>query len=150
MTIPTFSKGVNLITYRQFKHFNSANFYADILAQPWDEIKQLYDPNDMWRRWKEFFLNVCEKHAPTKTKRTRDSKSPWITAILKKRMNFRDRLKRKAIKTKDPVIWDQFRIVKNQVNGEINSAKKAYYENAFNNCCGDQRKTWKTINELTS
>ena len=65
-------------------------------------------------------------------------------------MNFRDRLKRKAIKTKDPVIWDQFRIVKNQVNGEINSAKKAYYENAFNNCCGDQRKTWKTINELTS
>ena len=73
-------------------------------------IKQLYDPNDMWRRWKELFLNVCEKHAPTKTKRTRDSKSPWITAILKKRMNFRDRLKRKAIKTKDPVIWDQFRI----------------------------------------
>ena len=41
-------------------------------------------------------------------------------------------------------------MVKNQVNWEINSAKKAYYENAFNNCYGDQRKTWKTINELTS
>ena len=39
-------------------------------------------------------------------------------------MNFRDRLKRKAINTKDPFIWDQFRIVKNQVNWEINSAKK--------------------------
>ena len=50
ISIPTLSKGVNLITYRQFKHFNSANFYADILAQPWDDIKQLYDPNDMWRR----------------------------------------------------------------------------------------------------
>jgi len=36
------------------------------------------------------------------------------------------------------------------VNCEINySAKKAYYEKAFSNCCGDQRKTWKTINELT-
>ena len=73
-----------------------------------------------------------------------------ITAILKKRMNFRDRLQRKAIKTKDPFIWDQFRIVKNQVNWEINSAKKAYYENAFNTCCRDQRRTWKTINELAS
>lgn len=41
-------------------------------------------------------------------------------------------------------------MVKNQVNWEINSAKKAYYENAFNNCYGDQRKTWKTINDLTS
>ena len=50
---------------------------------------------------------------------------------------------------KDPFIWNQFRMVKNQVNWEINSAKKAYYENAFNNCCEDQRKTWKAINELT-
>ena len=41
-------------------------------------------------------------------------------------------------------------MVKNQVYWEINSAKKAYYENAFNNCYGDQRKTWKTINDLTS
>ena len=41
-------------------------------------------------------------------------------------------------------------MVKNQVNCEINSAKKAYYENAFNDCCGDQRKSWKTINGLTS
>ena len=149
ISIPTLSKGVNLITYRKLKHFNSANFYADILGQPWDDIKQLYDPDDMWKRWKELFLNVCEKHAPMKTKRTRDSKSPWITAILKKRMNFRDRLKRKAIKTKDQFNWNQFRIVK-LVNWEINSAKKAHDENAFNNCYGDQRKTWKTINELTS
>ena len=132
---------VKLITYRQFKHFNSANFYADILEQPWDDIKQLYYPNEMWKRWKELLLNVCEKHALMKTKRTRNSKSPWITSILKKRMNFRDCVKRKAIKTKDPVIWNQFRMVKNQVNWEINSAKKAYYENAFNNCFGDQRKT---------
>lgn len=65
-------------------------------------------------------------------------------------MKFRDRLKRKATKTKDPFIWNQFRTVKNKVNREINSAKKAYYENAFNNCCWDQRKTWKTINELNS
>ena len=108
ISIPTFSKEVNLITYRQFKHLNSANFYADILAQPWDDIKQLYDPNDMWKRWKELFLNVCEKHAQMKTKRTRDSKSPWITTILKKRMNFRDRLKRKAIKTKDPLTGTNF------------------------------------------
>jgi len=64
-------------------------------------------------------------------------------------MNFRDRLKNKAIKTKDAFIWNQFRKVKNQVNQEIKSAKKAYYTSAFNNA-GDQHKTWKTINELTS
>ena len=68
-------------------------------------------------------------------------------------MNFRDRLKRKVIKTRDPSIWNQFRKTKNQVNREIKSAKKAYllyYKSAFNSCAKDQRKTWKTVNELTS
>ena len=85
ISIPSFSKGVNLITYKQFKHFNCVNFYADILEQPWDVIKQWYDPNEMWKRWKELFLNVCEKRAQMKTKRTRNSKSSWITSILKKK-----------------------------------------------------------------
>ena len=104
----------------------------------------------MWKKWKDLFLTVCDRHAPLKTKRTRNSKSPWITTILKKRMNCRDRLKRNAIKTNDPSTWNQFRTMRNQVNRDINTAKQAYYKNASNNCSGDQRKTWKTINELTS
>ena len=150
ISIPPVSKGINLISYRQLKHFNRTNFRNDILAQPWDDIKELYNPNDMWTKWKDLFLSVCDKHAPVKTKRTRPTKSPWITTILKKRMNVRDRLKKKAIKTENTSIWNQFRKLENQVNQEIKSAKKAYYNNAFNNCAGDQRKTWKTINELTS
>ena len=102
-------------------------------------------------KWKDLFLSVCDKHAPVKTKRTRPTKFPWITTILK-RMNVRDRLKKKDIKTKNTSIWNQFRKLKNQVNQEIKSAKKAHYNNAFNHpdCASDQRKTWKTINELTS
>ena len=65
-------------------------------------------------------------------------------------MNYRDRLKRKAIKTNDPSVWNQFRSMRNQVNRDTNTAKQDYYKNAFRNCSGDQRKTWKTVNELTS
>ena len=150
ISIPSVSKGINLISYRQFKHFNSNNFRNDVSTQPWDDIKELYDPNDMWKKWKELFLSVCDKHAPVKTKRTRPTKSPWITTNLKKRMNFRNRLKKKAVKTKDASSWNRFRKVKNKVNQEIKAAEKAYYNNSFNNYAGDQRKTWKTINELTS
>ena len=71
-----------------------------------------------------------------KTKRTRNSKSAWITTFLKKRMNCRDRLKRKAIKTNDPSVWNQFRSIRNQVNRDIKTAKQDYYKNAFRNCSG--------------
>ena len=57
-------------------------------------------------------------------------------------MNFRDRLKRRAIKTRDLSTWNQFRKTTNQVNREIKSAKKAYYKTVFNSCVKDQRKTW--------
>ena len=36
ISIPSVSKGIDLIGYRQFKHFNSANFRADIFAQLWE------------------------------------------------------------------------------------------------------------------
>ena len=64
-------------------------FRNDISTQLWHDIKELYDPNDMWKKWKDLFLSVCDKHAPVKIKRTRPTKSPWIITILKKRMNFR-------------------------------------------------------------
>ena len=103
----------------------------------------------MWKTWKDLFISVCDRHAPLKAKRTHPSKSPWITTVLKKRMNFRDRLKRKAIKTRDPSSWNQFRKTKNRVNREIKSVKKAYYKIVFNSCAKDRRKTCETINKMT-
>ena len=43
---------------------------------------------------------------------------------VKKRMTFRDRLKKKAIKTQNMSNWNEFRKVKNQLNQEM---KAAYY-----------------------
>ena len=40
ISIPVCSKGINLIYYRQFKHFNSTNFRNDILTQSCDDIKE--------------------------------------------------------------------------------------------------------------
>ena len=48
VSIPPASKGIKLVNYRQFKHFDSVNFRADILSQPWDILNGLFDPNEMW------------------------------------------------------------------------------------------------------
>ena len=62
----------------------------------------------------------------------------------------RDILKIKACKSNDPNDWTQFKKLRNIVNSEISLAKQAYYQNSFNQYTGDSRKTWQTINELTS
>ena len=47
--------------------------------------------------------------------------------------------------------WDSLlKKLRHIVNSEIRLAKQAYYQNSFNQYTGDSRKTWQTINELTS
>ena len=77
---------------------------------------------------------------------------PWIRACseLRKRMHDRDILKIKASKSNDSRDWTLYKKQRNLVNSEIRLAKQAYYQNSFNECMGDSRKTWQTINELTS
>ena len=92
---------------------------------------------------------MCDAHAPLKSKRLRPSKSSWITTGLKKTMNYRDHLKKKAVKSNSLIDWNHYRTLKNQINKEIKTAKQNYYINAFDRFSGDTRKTWQTINELT-
>ena len=82
--------------------------------------------------------------------RVRVRSSPWITSELRKRIMIEIFLKFKAYKINDPNDWTQFKRLRDIVNSEFRLAKQAYYQNSFNQYTGDSRKTWQTINELTS
>ena len=73
-----------------------------------------------------------------------------MTSELKDFMHNRDILKIKVSKTNDPNDWALFKKQRNIVNKQIRSAKQVYYQNSFNKHTSDSRKTWQTINELTS
>ena len=62
----------------------------------------------MWLKGKSLFLEVCDNHAPIRTKRVRDS---------------RDRLKIIASVTKTTEDWSNFKMSLNQVNNAIKNAK---------------------------
>ena len=89
-------------------------------------------------------------HVGLGTMRVRTRSSPWITSELKKRMHDRDIVKIKASKSKDSNDWSLLKKQRNIINSQIRLAKQAYYQNSFNKYTGDFKKTWQTINELTS
>ena len=63
----------------------------------------------MWVKWKNMLINCIDKHAPLRSKRVGKKKSPWITSQLKQKMRKRDFLKKKAKRTDDPLIWQQYK-----------------------------------------
>ena len=51
---------------------------------------------------------------------------------------------------KNPQDWDEVQRVRNKVNSKVKIAKESYYKQSFTEHKNDSRRTWQTINELTS
>lgn len=148
IAIPVAVKGHNIVITRDYKHFNSEMFRNDIAALPWDFLANFSNPNEMWSAWKSSFLEVCDKHAPIKSKRTRARKCPWLNRDLKELMHARKCLKIKAIQSNNASDWIAFKKFRNHVNEKVKDAKKSYYSSSFEAFEGNSRKTWQTINQL--
>ena len=73
------------------------------------------NPNDVWKIWKQLFLEILNKHAPLQTKRIRSWKTPWVTNDIKNLINTRDSLKRKVVITNVENDWQNYKIARNKV-----------------------------------
>ena len=65
-------------------------------------------------------------------------------------MRDRDAAKRKAMASNDPRDQANYKKLRNTINNNIKTSKASYYSNAFSQSKGNSRKTWQTINDLTS
>jgi hypothetical protein len=113
---------------RNMKNFNEEKFVAELLKQHWEQVYFFAeDPNDMWEIWKKIFVEILDKHAPPQCKKIRSKKVPWITSDIKKLVNTRDKLKRKAISTNLENDLFDYKTSRNKVNIELRNTKKDYY-----------------------
>ena len=66
----------NLIKVRNLHKINTDKFREDLKNLPWDDIKHLEGVNEQWSLWRKLFLTVVDSHAPLKSKRIRNRKTP--------------------------------------------------------------------------
>ena len=73
------------MTFKDYKNFDSEAFLYDV-----SHCNSLsLDTNDLeycWAVFKDDFLRVCEKHAPTKKRRLKERYNPWISPEIVKTM----------------------------------------------------------------
>ena len=65
-------------------------------------------------------------------------------------MRKREFLKKKARQTGDPLIWQQYKCLRNSTNNEIKKVKMRYFTNNIEINKNNPKTTWKLINELNS
>jgi exonuclease III len=79
-----------VIESRDYKSYLQQNFNQDLYAALSLVDWGTDEPNILWDNFKTTFNYVADIHAPTKVRKIRSRKSPWLTDAIKKNMNYRD------------------------------------------------------------
>ena len=138
------------IHYRSYKHYSKESFLADLRNENWDSIEESEDVNEAASIWSKMFLNVADRHAPVKQTRIKGNDVPWMSSDLKNSMHERNRLHRKAVKSKNPADWIKYKEVKNSVNMQVRKCKSDYYCNLIEESKNQPKSLWKHLNNITS
>ena len=137
-----------VINVRNYKRFNIKDFQSDLKAIPMEHIKLVSkDVNEMWLRWKTFFLNILNKHAPVASIKVKGNSSPYVTSELKAMIRTRDYLGAKANKTESTYLRQAFNHVRNKVNRTLSELRKQYYSQKIEENKDDIKGTWKVLKQ---
>ena len=59
-------------------------------------------------------------------------------------------LKRKAIRTRNPKDWANYRLLRNRISNKVKTTEASYYHDSFIQSEGNAGRTWRTIINLMS
>ena len=122
---------------------------ADLAAVNWSAILVCSnDINVIVDKFMRTLSFVIEKHAPSIERRVSDRYSPWISSDLKALFRTRDRIKSAAVKAKSEILMNAYKQVRNKANNMNSRLKREYFANKLNECEGDLKQTWSTVNKL--
>ena len=146
--VPKLKIPPRVVNARNHKKFDLKAFQLDIQHILFDIIKTVSkDVNDIWLRWKTFFLDILEKHMSITEFRLKANKIPYINAQAKQMIRQRDYLRAKANKTGSNILRQTYNHIRNKVNSTLRKLRKNYYANRIQINEGNLKNIWKVLKE---
>ena len=132
----------------RYKNYDKENIIKDVKNINWDSLFMSKDPTYAWNILKETVLKIASNHAPFTIKTIKRKPCPWLNESIKREMNFRDTLNRRAQKNKTEENWNAYKREKNKVNNIIKNAKISRYKDILEEHATKPEKVWKCIKNL--
>ena len=131
------------------KAFDLSAFQHHILNNiPFDEIKATRkDANEIWLKWKIFFLDILDKHIPNTQIKIEGNRIPYVNSDVKEMIRQRHYLRAKANKMRSNILRQAYCHFRNKVNCTLKQLRKNYYTNKIEENKDNLNKTWQTLRE---
>ena len=140
-------KGPKRVKYRDFGDKNIEKFRIKISQVNWDEVMNENDVIKSFDNFYSIFLGKFNEHFKEKYKNFSVRKTPlnpWFTPKLRRKRNIIENLKLHA--RINPLIKPSVNRAKNKYFKEVEKVKRDYYAKKIEECEGDSKKVWKTLN----
>ena len=137
-----------LKSHRDYKKYDVNEFRKDVKSINWQHLYSTSNVNLAWKSFKSLLLEKIDKHAPMISKRIQGRNCPWLSEELKRELNKKDQLLRKARASKKEFDWSAYKIQRNRSNTLLRRTKNKYHQSVLNDNLGNPDKFWKTIKEM--
>jgi hypothetical protein len=114
----------------------------------WWPIYVSRNVNTAVKLFNEIVKDIFDRHAPEIVRKVRGKPCPWLDSDLRKLMIDRDRMLRKARKTKEERHWSLYKKLRNSCNNKLRFAKSSYQKDLLNQNAGNPKKFWSTIKSI--
>ena len=114
-TISFIKSQPKLVESRNYKNYNPGYFNEDL-----DNLLNQYtwestDPDLLWSQFKFVFNKIADFHVPLRSRKVRNKYTPWLNDNIRKQINHRDYLRKKAVKTKSTYYDNAYKKARNRI-----------------------------------
>ncbi len=139
------------IIYRSYKNLDDDEYLYDLQTAPF-HVSHIFDDVDdqLWFHNK-LLTDVIDTHAPMKKRVLRPRQLPFMNSELRKNINIKGMLKRRADRIPTKVNKELYRIQNNKVTSLKRRGLAEYLNDRCNKTTvGDKSSFWKTVKPLLS
>ena len=137
-----------IVTCRNFANYNPKLFCEELNSANLVEVYSFISVNEAWASLRVTLQRCIDKHAPLISKKVKGRLCPWLTPDVRKEMNLRDGLLRKARPTNQEIDWSSYKRQRNRVSGLVKKCKSTYNRDLLKDCADSPDKFWAAIKKL--
>ena len=136
-----------------YKYGNYDEYRNKLQTTEWDElINDNITVDQCVTNVTNKIIKVAEETIPNKIIKVNKNDLPWITNEIKQMIRKRNRIRKKAKKSNNPMHWYKFRQIRNKIVNKLKSAKDKHYDKTTQKIETQQfcsKDWWKMVKEVS-
>ena len=136
------------IERRDYSKYDYKELARDVENYHWSPMYAITNVNIACDFMKQALSSIIDRHASLITKGVKSHRCPWLSHEIKTLMYTRDKILRKARKTKKECDWSNSKRHKHLCNNKVKQIKQKYHKNLLTENSRNPKKFWKCIKEI--